>query len=441
MADTKKFQGQNAGSCKIELATITDKKDPSRQVSVAGGFVEMRYYESILQDGIQASFMFADSGNSIDGKTVSEGLPLNGGETFTFSAKDNNEKSLKFEMIVGKDTNISSETTKSLVILPLSSKAFAINDTKNVRKFFPKQKISDHVKTLMTDFLETDKTLDIEDTSNDLKEYGLNRKPYYMLNTFAKKAQPSGGEGQTAGYFFFETSEKMIFKSIDSFFDEEKNPRKRSIIYNQGPEKNQVPEGYDYKALTYDRESASKLEMSKMGAFATASITFDPINFNFKRTILSTIEDIAENVDDAIEPLTTAAKELATFNPSLIREFSRTTMNFLDTGSFAETVNESKENNFDFGGIYNQSIMRYNQVFASKVNILIQGDFELHAGDMIFFDAPSPEQDTKNDEIDKQAGGLYIIASLCHQITPDKTLTKLCLIRDSFGRQGNHSKR
>lgn len=444
MSETKKTQGQNAGSCKIELATILDKKDPSRQVSVAGGFIEMRYYESILQDGIQASFIFADAGNSIDGKTVSEGLPLNGGETFKFKAKDNNETTLEFEMIVGNDTNISSETTKSLVILPLSSKAFAVNDTKNVRKFFPNQKISDHVKTLITDFLDSEKTLDIEETSNTLKEYGLNRKPYYMLNTFAKKAQPSGGEGQTAGYFFFETSEKMIFKSIDSFFDEEKNPRKRSIIYNQGPEKNQVPEGYDYKALTYDRESASKLEMSKMGAFSTASITIDPSPKNgglfFKRTILSTIEDMVEK-DDVIEPLKTAAKELATFNPSLIKEFSRTTMNFLDTGAFAETAEKSLENNFDFGGIYNQSIMRYNQVFASKVHILVQGDFELHAGDMIFFDAPSPEQDTKNDEIDKQAGGLYIIASLCHQIKPDKTLTKLCLIRDSFGRQGNHAKR
>ena len=441
MSETKKTQGQNAGSCKIELATIFDKKDPSRSVSVAGGFVELRYYESILQDGIQATFMFSDAGNSIDKKTVSEGLPLNGGETFSFKAKDNNETTLEFDMIVGNDMNISSETTKSLVILPLSSKAFAVNDTQNVRKFFPKQKISDHVKTLMTDFLKTEKTLDVEDTSNSLKEYGLNRKPYYMLNTFAKKAQPSGGEGQTAGYFFFETSEKMVFKSIDSFFDEEKNPRKRSIIYNQGPEKNQVPEGYDYKALTYDRESASKLEMSKMGAFSTASITFDPINFNFKRTILSTIEDIVENVDEAIKPLTSAAKELATFNPSLIQEFSRTTLNFLDTGSFGQTAEESSENNFDFGGIYNQSIMRYNQVFASKVHILVQGDFELHAGDMIFFDAPSPEEDTKNDEIDKQAGGLYIIASLCHYITPDRTLTKLCLIRDSFGRQGNHAKR
>ena len=443
MAQTTKTQGQNAGSSTIKTATIISATDSSRSVNVAGGFIQFRYYESILQDGIKASYSFADAGNSIDGKTVSEGLPLNGGETFKFKAKDNNETTLEFEMIVGNDTNISSETTKSLVILPLSSKAFAVNDTQNVRKFFPKQKISDHVRTLMTDFLKTEKTLDIEDTSNTLKEYGLNRKPYYMLNTFAKKAQPSGGEGQTAGYFFFETSEKMIFKSIDSFFDEEKNPRKRSIIYNQGPEKNQVPEGYDYKALTYDRESANKLEMSKMGAFTTASITFDPINFNFKRTILSTIEDIVENVDDAIEPLTTAAKELVGFNPALIQEFSRTTMNFLDTGAFGETANESKENNFDFGGIYNQSIMRYNQVFASQVNITIQGDFSLHAGDMIFFDAPSPQAkpNTENDEIDKQTGGLYIIASLCHYITPDRTLTKLCLIRDSFGRQGNHTKR
>jgi hypothetical protein len=261
-----------------------------------------------------------------------------------------------------------------------------------------------------------------------------------MLNTFAKRAQPSGGEGQTAGYFFFETSEKMIFKSIDSFFDEEKNKRKRSIIYNQGPDK-AVPEGYDYKALTFDKETADKLEMSKMGAFTTASITFDPINFNFKRTILSTVDDILEDVDEAIEPLTTAGKTLVDYNPELIKEFSRTTMNFLDTGTFGQTAEESSENNFDFGAIYNQSIMRYNQVFASKVNILIQGDFELHAGDMIFFDAPSPEEDTKNDEIDKETGGLYIIASLCHYITPDKTLTKLSLIRDSSGRKGNHTKR
>jgi len=442
---TKQVSGQRAGSSAITNAVISNKTDPSRQVNVAGGFIEFRYYESILQDGMMGFYAFADTGNSIDKKTVHEGLPLTGSEPFDLVAEDNFENELKVRLLVSKTAPLSDKPGKSAMILPLVSEAYAINDTKNVRKFFPNQKISDHVKSLITDFLESEKTLDIEETSNTLKEYGLNRKPYYMLNTFAKKAQPSGGEGKTAGYFFFETAEKMVFKSIDSFFDEEKNPRKKSIIYNETPDgnKDDLPAGYDYKALTYDKTSADVMEMSKMGAFTTASITFDPLNFNFKRTVLSTIEEIAETVDDAIEPLATAAKELVTFNPGLIKEFSRTTMNFLDTGAFGETADESKENNFDFAGIYNQSIMRYNQIFASKVNVTIQGDFSLHAGDMIFFDAPSPQgkPNTENDEIDKQGGGLYIIASLCHYITPDRTLTKLCLIRDSFGRQGNHAKR
>jgi len=446
---TKKVSGQRAGSTAVKSAIISSKTDESRKVNVAGGFIEFRYYESILQDGMMGFYVFADTGNSIDKKTVYEGLPLTGSEPFDFVAEDNFENELKIRLLVRKTAPLSDKPGKSAMVLPLVSEAYAINDTKNVRKFFPDQKISDHVKSLITEFLLSTKTLDIEETSNTLKEYGLGRKPYYMLNNFAKKAQPSGGEGQTAGYFFFETAEKMVFKSIDSFFDEDKNPRKKSIIYNETPDgnKDDLPAGYDYKALTYDKSSADIMEMSKMGAFSTASITIDPSpkngGFDFKRTVLSTIEDIVEDVDEAIEPLTTAAKELVGFNAKLIKEFSRTTMNFLDTGAFAETAEKSLENNFDFGGIYNQSIMRYNQVFASQVNITIQGDFSLHAGDMIFFDAPSPQgkPNTENDEIDKQTGGLYIIASLCHYITPDRTLTKLCLIRDSFGRQGNHTKR
>ena len=438
---TEANQGQKAGSAKIKTVAVTSKTDESRSVEISGGFIEFRYYESILQDGIMGTYMFQDAGDAVDGKSVVEGLPLTGSEVLQFAAEDNFENELKAAFIVRKPSPLSDDTRKTVVHLPLVSEAFAINDQKNVRKLFPKQKISDHVKTLMSEFLETEKTLDIEDTSNDLKEYGLNRKPYYMLNTFAKKAQPSGGEGQTAGYFFFETSEKMIFKSIDSFFDEEKNPRKKSIIYNETNNREGLPAGYDYKALSYDKEGGDVVEMAKMGAFTTASITFDPINFNFKRTIISAAKDIFADVDDAIEPLSTAAKELTSFNPNLQKEFTRTTMSFIDTGTFSENAEGSKEKNFDFANVYNQSIMRYNQMFAAKVNIMIEADFSLHAGDMIFFDAPSPRKDTKNDEVDRQTGGLYIIASLCHYITPDRTLTKLCLIRDSHGRQGNHAKR
>ena len=49
-------------------------------------------------------------------------------------------------------------------------------------------------------------------------------------------------------------------------------------------------------------------------------------------------------------------------------------------------------------------------------------------------------QTQKNDEPNKQSGGLYIIADLCHYISTKGTYTKLNLVRDSFGRKGNHSK-
>ena len=80
--------------------------------------------------------------------------------------------------------------------------------------------------------------------------------------------------------------------------------------------------------------------------------------------------------------------------------------------------------------------MRYNQLFAAMNTITIAGDFSLHAGDAIFVDAPDLQTDTTNDEVNKESGGLYIIADLCHYITPKETYTKLNLVRDTFGRKG-----
>jgi len=113
----------------------------------------------------------------------------------------------------------------------------------------------------------------------------------------------------------------------------------------------------------------------------------------------------------------------------------------IPTGKTSQQVQKSQQENFDPRRILNQATMRYNQLFASQCSVLIPGDFSLHAGDVVFFDAPQPETDTKNDEVNKQTGGLYIISELCHYITPKETYTKLNLIRDSFGRKGNHTSR
>jgi len=140
-------------------------------------------------------------------------------------------------------------------------------------------------------------------------------------------------------------------------------------------------------------------------------------------------------------------KELPTLNPEFNREgsnkeFSRTTYYLLDKGTLPsgntkQQLSKSKEENFEYKNILNQSIMRYNQLFSLKSTITIPGDFSLHAGDVVFVDAK--ELSIYDEEVNKEYGGLYIIADLCHYISPKETYTKLNLVRDSFGRVGNHT--
>ena len=65
---------------------------------------------------------------------------------------------------------------------------------------------------------------------------------------------------------------------------------------------------------------------------------------------------------------------------------------------------------------------------------MIAGDFTLRAGDLVYCEFPEITVN-KNTQVNKQSGGIYMISSLCHNVTPKETLTSLTLVRDSFGRK------
>ena len=46
------------------------KGNEKGEASLLGGFVQLYYHESILQDSVRADYIFADTGNSINGKSV-----------------------------------------------------------------------------------------------------------------------------------------------------------------------------------------------------------------------------------------------------------------------------------------------------------------------------------------------------------------------------------
>ena len=92
----------------------------------------------------------------------------------------------------------------------------------------------------------------------------------------------------------------MVFKSIDSLFDKEKNKLKRSIIYNESTSKGRMlsdimnggrgkdgtPAGYDYKALSYDRSTSDAVFRNKMGANSSAELHWILSLKSSKRTVL-----------------------------------------------------------------------------------------------------------------------------------------------------------
>jgi hypothetical protein len=269
---------------------------------------------------------------------------------------------------------------------------------------------------------------------------GNAKKPFYSVNWLSKKAVPAvSGEasasGKTAGFFFWETSEGYHFKSIDTILGQDP---KKSIIYNDTPDdcgKN-VPEGYDTKALSFSKNNIQSTDdKEKVGARDTRLVTFNPFDGTYKVT--------TPNSGDTEGSITTAGKDLATQNPELIRpgenkNFSRTTYAMTDTGSLPSGTTEqqlqkSKDENFKVEKVLNQSIMRYNQFFSFKAEVVIPGDFSLHAGDAVYVDSPQ-QQDKLTDGMNEQSGGLYIITELCHFLDLNGTYTKLLLVRDSVGR-------
>jgi len=437
---------RNAQSSFITKAEITSTEE-DKVVSLLGGLnvpgpriSSLEYFESIEDDPIRANIVFDDTGGAIDGKSVIEGLPLVNSEEVNIEFEDNNKNKIKVTLFVDNYQRLYEDGKKSRIRIEMASEEFlfANDDVKSLIDTRYDGKISDHIKKILTEKLKTKKKIDIEETANNYNLCGVNKKPYYWLNWLSKASVPSknGKKGDTAGFFFFETSEGFKFKSIDSLFAQEK---KASLIYNETPDKGgQVPAGYTGKVLQYEAsEGVSYHDRSQMGADGTRLITFDPFTCYYAV--------ISQTAEESKGGTKLAGKNLPARNNKVKKTITRTTYMLIDTGtlptgSTQQQIENSTKQNFEAQQILNQSIRRYNQMFASACEITIAGDFSLHAGDKVFFDYQGLRP-VKSDELNKQNSGEYIIAGLCHYISTSETYTQLTLIRDSVGRKGNHTKR
>ena len=117
----QKVSSKSADPGIVEKIDIFSNSDPSKSVSLLGGLISLTYIESIMSDTIKMTISFADSGSTIDKKTLTEGLPLVGQEKVNIKFADNSENyigdSPQLILYVNKITNVVDKTQKSIINL------------------------------------------------------------------------------------------------------------------------------------------------------------------------------------------------------------------------------------------------------------------------------------------------------------------------------------
>ena len=443
----------------IREFNIFQAKDGGNSIDASGVVTDIKYYEDVLSNAVSLSAIISESGESdnkkMGNKGMLDGLPIRGGEPATIVLEDHDGNKLSFKneskLYVNRIRNVIPGTQKDVYSLDFSSRELFANEQCRVVKRYD-GKISDNVKKILTEAtsgsagIKTKKKVTCDD-SNTYNFIGNDRKPFYICTWLASKAAPSDGKkGGTAGYLFYETHDGFNFKSIDKLFQQES---KGNYLYSNTDDN---PPEYDGKIITYDINRNIDLQNNLlMGTYSNRSLFFDfyAMNYQVRNFNVDSAQPAKSKEGGSkgkIENL--GSDEIDSVADEFRQPISRLMNKVLDVGTLPsgkdidaqlETwKDKANEPTFDAADIMVQSLMRYNQMFSIKINIMIAGDFSLRAGDLIHCEFPelSAEPNTK---VNKRSGGLYMISSLCHNITPEETYTSLTLVRDSFGRKSFRS--
>ena len=451
-------QANRAGT--IREFKIFQAKDGGESIDASPAVTDIKYYENVLSPSINLTAIITETGESdkksFGNKGMLDGLPIRGGNASEIIIEDHEGNKLKFKsdnkLYVNRVRNVLPGTQKDVYALDFTSRERLANEQCRVVKRYD-GKISENVKKILTEAtsaeagLKTQKEVDVDETAIEYNFLGNDRKPFYVCTWLASKSIPAeaGKIGGAAGFLFFETHDGFKFKSIDSLIDQE---AKGNYIFSNTADNPKSGE-YTGKILSYtlDRDIDLQNNLS-MGVYANRTMFFDFYAFNYKVRPFSvdgTGGSSAKEGAGSKDKIVTAGKDDI---DSVADEFrlpvSRLMTRVLDVGTLPsgkdikEQLEKWKDSPFDptydAGQTMVQSLMRYNQLFSIKINIKIAGDFSLRAGDMIYCEFPELTTDP-NTPVNKGSGGLYMISSLCHNLTPRRTETSLTLVRDTFGRK------
>ena len=423
---------------------ILSNVDEDEAIDLRTGTPIIEYRESIFMPFVEVTVYVVDTGNAVpadDGTQFQVGLLdagiAQGTEKVVFEIEDAKGSTIKLDNLrLATITNIKqSFQNQTYILTAVSKEAFDNTLLENRCRSKYSGKISDIAAAIIRTNLQSDKALNFHETLNEYHDWGDNKYPFELLLDIQRLSIPNiqvsdgkTAKGKTAGFLFWETSNGYNFKSIDKMFDIADKKIKR-FIENKKSDDN-VPAGYDAKILwSCVNRSTDALGQFESGAWGTQVNTFDEVTGESKETELF-----------AGENTVMAGKHL----PQLAADFMEkiTGFQFSPTATgqtvkgrdnVEQQVEKTDEPKYSVEEIFQQAHQNYRQKMNMSIQIIVSGDLDLHAGDLVFCGFEELTNKLTVIESNRRDTGLYMIADLCHYGAKANSFTALHLVRDSFG--------
>ena len=418
-----------------KLEVFSNENDDS--VDIRGGVPVLEYRESVLSPYITIDLSIIDAGTAIQAKDGSRGtigllesIKLQADEKFKMILEDQYGNKIDLsedtDLKVGKTAFASTNNRQSTVVIRVVSKEAYDNtllENRMVDSYLGKGDVI--IKEALKS-LKTEKELFADTTQNDIQFNGDKMRPFDMCLEVQKVSIPVGIK--SAGFLFWETSKGYNFRSLDKMFDQTGKTIKKFV--ETGFASQNVLPGYNGKILKSSfLRINDTLKQFEDGAYNIELDLFNPFNETLVRQSLESTEETYNNdstlAGNNTPVLSDGYRNKATNSIHATKDVGQ---KIIPGGGLADIDATS----FDIVSTSRQSHQNYRQKFSISLNIVIDADLSLSAGDLVFCKFPETSQ-KKSQSGSPKDSGIYMIADLCHYSTPTQAFTGLNLVRDSYG--------
>lgn len=465
----------------LELHKEIEENNETRKVSLVGKTVSFNYFESVYSHDITANLTFLDAGGSVKANSeqdkqerftsIKSGLPIEGGEKLFFSIKtlmnakmiylfnkvkdalnptqslvdrafnvvDGSTDSLISGTLSKREANdgflrlaflsdplivtgspvVASESNRQIVFLPLVSNPAIKNEQSLKETKTYKGKISDSVRKILKDM--DIKRFKIDKTSNDYDFTTQGRGNLDLITELCRRSVPEKGD---AGYFFYETSKGLNFRSVSNLV------KKRPVAtytYSGVMQSNLDNDSNNFRIIRDPVFIKDENFKDRKKWETTKNMFFNPLTGEYNELIYDAEENPPE---ETMGKKTKFKGSRSRFKNNNKKDHGNTNYHILDIGTLEF---DKLDPNNDPRKWQAQSLVRYNSLHSQIMEIQIPCNVKLQAGENIRVEFETQAESKSLGGLDEHRSGKYMILHLCHHFDTSRSFTSLTIARDTNG--------